>query len=469
LDQKPLGIASILFFLVSLTLVAFDSKAAPGAGPGAGGLVQLDTSIEERFKNLDGKIVADVDILGLVRTKGQAVHWLMKTNSGKVFSSHQLAVDIQTLYNTANLYDINVQAGALADGRVLVRVTVSDKWTLLPFAGVQGGGGSLTVGGGIYDTNLLGYFINAIFNGYVYNGAFSYDINLYQEYVAGTETMAMVDLSDNINPAIIHNDNGEAAGSYAWQRRQQEVMVGTHLLGQDVGGLINGSLVRALLYIDYFQDSIRDVQGVNAFVLEGRQYRLHPKLIFGRVNLINYLEEGQEFTVQGQFNNPLGGEVVPYQGFEISYKAVMNINNRDNWAYFIDGGVMNSVPPPYEYTLGGYYNVRGFIDNRQIGHDMVHGSLEYRPLLFERNIPFFFDVGRVVVQGCIFTDGGSAWGDSVLTGDQALEKPRLLWSAGLGLRGNFLHFAGATVRLDVARTIQPDEGWGIAFGVGQFF
>jgi outer membrane protein assembly factor BamA len=122
LDQKPLGIASILFFLVSLTLVAFDSKAAPGAGPGAGGLVQLDTSIEERFKNLDGKIVADVDILGLVRTKGQAVHWLMKTNSGKVFSSHQLAVDIQTLYNTANLYDINVQAGALADGRVLVRV-----------------------------------------------------------------------------------------------------------------------------------------------------------------------------------------------------------------------------------------------------------------------------------------------------------------------------------------------------------
>jgi hypothetical protein len=64
---------------------------------------------------------------------------------------------------------------------------------------------------------------------------------------------------------------------------------------------------------------------------------------------------------------------------------------------------------------------------------------------------------------------GSAFGDSSLTGDQGTKNIDFLWSAGLGFRANFLHFAGAIIRFDLARTVHPDEGLGLSFGVGQFF
>ncbi|MGZ3683460.1 MAG: hypothetical protein ACXVCI_06385, partial [Bdellovibrionota bacterium] len=60
-------------------------------------------------------------------------------------------------------------------------------------------------------------------------------------------------------------------------------------------------------------------------------------------------------------------------------------------------------------------------------------------------------------------------GIDLSTGQNTQKDTRFLYSAGAGLRAIFLHFANATVRLDVARAIVPQEGFNVGFGVGQFF
>jgi outer membrane protein assembly factor BamA len=129
---------------------------------------------------------------------------------------------------------------------------------------------------------------------------------------------------------------------------------------------------------------------------------------------------------------------------------------------------MSDGGPNFLYNVGGYYNVRGYSDMREFGRNMTFANFEWRPYLFEHRWKILW-ADLMVVQGCIFSDAGSAWGDSSLTGQSQESDFHPLWSAGLGLRVNMVKFAGAIARLDWARTISPDEGIGFSFGVGQFF
>lgn len=447
---------SIASFILTLALCSFAS-AFGGKIPPSSAI--LDQEIIENFKQYDGKIIGKVNIIGLRRTHERALLWIMKSTEGKIFSSETLAKDKQTIANTGNLYDIypSVKLSQDRTDQIDLTIDVRDKWTLLPVFGSQGGGGSIVYGGGVVESNLAGYLINSQAIGYNYNGIFSYDLNFNQEYIAGTQTMGSFDWSNNINPTIIHNIDGSAAGDFTWQRQQEEFMIGTHFDGP----------IRLLLTSDLYYDNLLLVTNVNATTFGGIQYRFHPSVIFGRANIQEFLENGYELTLHPNAAN-FFGPAQAYQGFEASFKQVYVLPHYGNFAYFIFAGAMSLAPAPYEFEVGGYTNVRGFITARQIGPYVTYSNVEYRPLLFKYRFKAPY-IDLVAVQGCVFNDVGSAFGDSTLTGDQGAKNINLLWSAGLGLRANFLHFAGAIVRLDVARTVHPDEGLGLSFGVGQFF
>jgi hypothetical protein len=441
-----------LFFIIFLFYL---NSQAGFIGAGGNSPLEIKTEVINEWKHYNGKVIENVKMNGLVRTRLIAVEWLLKTRAGNAFSAEQLAEDLQSLYNTGDLYDVAAEVQEL-NNKVNITVNLKDKWTLLPVIGAQGGGGSVTVGGGLYDSNIAGLFITGQVLWYNFNGIFSYDVNFNQEYIAGTQTMGYIDWSNNVNPTPVHLVNGTSVGDFTWQRQQEEIMIGTHLDG----------LIRPMLVMDYFFDGLSSINGVSASVFYGSQYRLNPRIIFGKVNITNYLEEGSEFTVQGSTYNPFG-PVTNYQSFELDYKKVYVIS-RNNLGYFLSAAAMTMTPPPYEYEVGGYYNLRGFADSREVGPYSLHGNIEYRPYITEGRWKFF-DVDLVVLQSCIFTDFGSAWGDSTLTGDPSAKQANFLWSAGVGLRANFVKFAGAILRLDVARTIRPDEGIGVSFGIGQFF
>ena len=458
---RPQAISLVIIFVLLLSVL---SLARPGmSGGGAEGdaeLIYTESEMNE-WKSFDGKIVHLIQISGLVRTRMQAVLWLMGTKTYQIFSGQQFGKDIQVLYNTGNLYDLKGQVQEDGTDGVNVIISLKDKWTLFPVIGAQGGGGSSTLGGGVYESNLLGYMVNSSVLIWTFNGTTSYEINANQEYFAGTDTMWSLDWQDNIEAESVHNYHGNVVGQFAWRRQQKEVMLGTHFEGP----------WRFLAYASIFQDSVFNNDGAFNINIpyQGLQQRFYPKAIFGKVDWTNYQEYGFELTMQPSAANLIGGGP-QYQALEVDYKQVWKLGpkDRDNFAIYLSTSHLTQGGPNFIYQVGGYYNVRGYSDYREFGRDIAFTNLEWRPYL-ARHRWNLFDLDLMVLQGCLFTDLGSAWGDSSLTSESAAQNFHLLWSAGAGLRIHMVKFAGAIIRLDWAQTLSPYEGVGFSFGVGQFF
>lgn len=415
---------------------------------------------ESEWEKFDGQVVEAIEIEGLKRTRRETIEWIIGTKRSALFSAKVLAADLQRLYNTGNLYDLEgtVQNGRA--GQAVVKIVLKDKWTLFPAIGAQGGGGSTTIGGGIFESNFLGYMTNASLMLWAFNGTTSYDLNFNQEYFYGTQTMWSIDVKDSIEPQFVHGYDGSSLGEFAWRRRQEEFMIGTHFNGP----------IRLMLYASIFQDSVfKNENGFNPSTAPGLQQRFAPKIIVGRSDWTDYLEDGTEFTFQPAVSNIIGSGP-KYGSFEIDFKKVWLVGSsgRDNAAVYLSTTHMEESGPNYLCQVGGYYNVRGYADLREFGRHVAVANFEYRPFLFGYRWKLV-DADLMAVQAAFFSDVGSAWGNASLTGEKRADEIRPLWSAGAGLRINMVKFAGAILRLDVARTISPDEGTGFSFGVGQFF
>jgi outer membrane protein assembly factor BamA len=459
-------------FLAVLTLILVFLQGAQAKPVGGGttsntleGTEETDILVNQaeldNWKKMDGLVVHDVTVKGLVRTRLKAIQWLMRTKKDNPFLESTFFHDLQILFNTGNLYDLEGQVEKDESGGVHVTVNLKDKWTLFPALGGQQGGGSATYGGGLFDSNVLGYMVNSSILFWNFNGSTSYDINANQEYFAGTDQMWSLDWQDNIEAQTVHSYNGTALGLFAWRRQQKEIMLGTHLEGP----------WRVFFYASVFQDSVfLNSLNFSANVpYLGLQQRFYPKFIYGKVDWNNYQESGYEATAQPTVANVIGGGP-QYLALELDFKRVWKVGakERDNLAVYVSTSHMTSAGPNFLYQVGGYYNIRGYSDMREFGRDVAFTNLEWRPYLFRHRWDLF-DLDLMVVQGCLFTDAGSAWGDSSLTGETQAAQFHMLWSAGAGLRINMVKFAGAILRLDWAQTLSPNEGVGFSLGIGQFF
>jgi outer membrane protein assembly factor BamA len=413
---------------------------------------------DRELKPYDGAEITEIRIIGLTRTSETAVRWLLGGTEGEKFESARWILGLTKLYNTVALYDISShitdETENESERKISIDVYLKDKWTLLPFITIQGGGSVVNYGGGVFDTNFGGYFTNVSL-GYAYlNQSATYDINLFQEWVGSTDFQAWLDISRNGFPIDLYSTDDTGLGSFTWARNQQEIMWGRRFPN-----------IRSMIFLDFFNDEITTGAGTTgAQLFSGEQYRVRPSIIIGRDNLSNYLERGYELTITPSLANFFAGSE-SYYNFQTTFKQVWILPHETNFAYFINVGATTSVPFPYQYHLGGFDTVRGFSTTRFMGPYYLNANIEYRPLLAVTRISFL-NLDQLAVQGVLFTDLGYIWAD----GNSPLGGASLaLASAGLGLRFNFVRFAGCIIRLDLAQTITPSEGMGLSFGVGQFF
>lgn len=407
----------------------------------------------------DGLIIGEIRIEGLRWTKEKAVRWLLTQHEGEAFKADIWVKGIHNLYDTTVLYDVSTTISRLASGQLLVVVRLADRWSLLPYGVFQAGGGSNNLGGGVFDANLFGYFtqVSASYN--AFDSVSTYDFNLYQEFFLDTPFILGLDISQTGTPVTLQSNKGDVLGDFTWSRTQYQLLLGekieTHWEPK----------IRAFSYIEYFRDRMIENAGApEARVYNHTQYRIRPTVILGRSELTNFLEQGQEITLAPTFSNFFDGHR-NYETVVATYKRVFLAGNT-NFAMFFNSGAMTSAPVPYLFRLGGYDTVRGFSTNRAMGRYYVNDSLEYRPYLTRFKIPF---AGETVLQGNLFTDGALMWNSADLSKTRLVNSEISLLSVGAGVRFNFLRFAGAIVRIDFAKTITPEEGWGSAIGVGQFF
>jgi outer membrane protein assembly factor BamA len=461
-----LAVELLVLFTAAINLLGSSARAedpAPNSASGEQAVFNVST-----LQGFNGSVIHEIRIHGLKWTKDRAVRMLLSQHEGDTFDAETWLKGIHKLYDTTVLYDVRTIIQPLESGSatraannaetpskiILIDMTIRDRWTLLPFGIAQAGGGSDNVGAGIADVNFLGYFTQVAASYSTFNGTGSYDFNLYQEFILDTEFIGGLDISETGTPVDLQKNDGTSIGSFTWQRHQDQLLFGRKFEPK----------IRLFSYFEYFQDEmVSNMQAPEVKVYSGGQYRVRPVLIVGRSELTNFLEEGSEFTLAPTSANFFAPN--EYSQFVMTYKKVF-LRQNTNYAFFFNGGAMTHAPIPYLFRLGGYDTVRGFSTNRAIGRYYLNANLEYRAYIARY---YSWLTGDIVFQSCIFQDMAQMWNSADLQQSRRVNSSLGLLSDGIGMRFNFQRFAGAILRLDFARTVIPNEGWGVAFGVGQFF
>ena len=444
---------STLIFIL-LFLASHFSYAEDLAKPEEQKTFDLDS-----MRSFDGSVIHEIHVSGIRYTKERAIRWLLSQHEGDRFSGDLWLKGIHKLYDTTVLYDILTNIHEVGPHEIDIDLSVEDRWTLLPFGIAQAGGGSSSVGGGIWEANVLGYFAQMGAGYSVFDSVGSFDFNIFQEFFRDTEYMWGLDISSLGAPVDLQNNSGNDLGSFTWRRQQEQILIGRKFETKEA------SKIRLFAYIETFKDSVlQNNQASKISVYTSDQYRIRPTLIVGRSELTNFLEQGYEFTLAPTAAN-FFNQSQSYTQLVTTFKKVF-LDNNTNYAMFFNLGAMTSAPIPYLFRLGGYDTVRGFSTNRALGQYYAINSLEYRPYLTRFSLPL---IGQTIVQGAVFEDGGMMWNSNDLSQSTEVNSQRGLLSAGVGFRFNVLRFAGAIMRIDAAQTISPSEGFGISLGVGQFF
>ncbi|MGZ3654060.1 MAG: BamA/TamA family outer membrane protein [Bdellovibrionota bacterium] len=421
--------------------------------------------VAELYPQYDGIPVGKITIVGLKRSRESFVRWMLGARIGEPFDSQTWQTGIEHLYKTESVYDLHTAIDKVSVNgheELLIQLSLEDKWTLFPYFDIQGGGGSVSYTAGIFDTNLLGTFTNVYLGGGYLDGEYSYELGASQKWFLQSTYSLAIDISKISQPVGLQNSAGNLLQTFTWARARQAATLGKQ----------NGERVYWELGFEAFRDTLRETSlRTSTFLFNNmEQFRITPSFHLWKVSHSDYLEQGHELIVSGFDANPANPDR-DYHGVQAAWKQVIFLPDTRNIAYYLGFSHMTSAPVAYQFRLGGFDSVRGFGVNRIFGLDSARANFEYRSTILIAKMPFF-DLDRMVLQGAFFSDLGNSWnsaGIDLSTGQNTQKDTRFLYSAGAGLRAIFLHFANATVRLDVARAIVPQEGFNVGFGVGQFF
>jgi outer membrane protein assembly factor BamA len=421
--------------------------------------------LAEYYPSYGGLRVGKIEIVGLKRSRENIVRWMLGAHEGEFFDARAWQSGIEHLYKTESLYEIHSEIERVeVNGKPELRIVlhVQDKWTLFPYVDFQGGGGAVSLSAGVFDSNLLGTFMNFYVGGSYLAREYSYELGFSQKWFLQTTYSVAFELSKKDVPVTLQSVGGDTLQSFTWKRARQALSIGKQ----------NGEEVYWDVGFETYRDSLRDPSPrTSSFLYRDRgQYRISPALKLWKVSHSDYLEQGHELRVGITSANPTNVGI-DYHSASVSWKQVFFLPDTRNVAYYVSFGHVTAAPLAYQYRLGGFDSIRGFSMNRVFGLDVARANLEYRSTILTWRIPYF-DLDRLVLQWCAFTDAGSSWnsaGIDLATGQNTQKDTRVLYSAGMGVRGIFLHFAAAIARIDVAKAIYPREGYNVAFGIGQFF
>jgi hypothetical protein len=107
------------------------------------------------------------------------------------------------------------------------------------------------------------------------------------------------------------------------------------------------------VYLDLFNDSVAAPTGTpGASVYQEEQYRIKPNVIFGRVNISNYLERGYELTFTPSAANFFSGDLA-YYTWVTTFKNSIVVGEA-NFSYFINAGAMSDALG-FSFGIGQFF------------------------------------------------------------------------------------------------------------------
>jgi outer membrane protein assembly factor BamA len=362
---------------------------------------------------------------------------------GDVFFPMAFEESLQNIRNLRIFREVTGTTETNAQGDVVLKITILEKQTLLPFFRLKRGGGSTLLTLGVGDLNTLGH-------GFEFLPMYE---NLNQKYhggrvdvrvprVNGWRTTVDASLAREARSHTLFTETGAVAQTYL-DTRQSAKIAFEHNLTPHLLALVSGLVqdVRA-----------RDANAVGIYTHTGIGLGL------GRLNYRDYRLEGTFATVR--LENIFHQEKQRTQSIQSEIKSFLKVSNRTDLAFRSFAHIASSnTSTIHQCSLGGFGEVRGFSDERFRGTHCWFLNAEVRHVAFAH--PWY------VIQPTAFADIGAT---GLSLSQSAFRWQKSPASLGGGFRVVFPYLARLILRADAGFPISPQKApAGFSFGSVQFF
>jgi len=418
--QKQLCIVLILLIGVSSFLFSSETK-------------ELNNGIDSKY---NGMIITKIEFSGLKRTKESVVRAVMNIKEKDVYQKKEVAECYQRIQNLGIFSSVKFFVRVKDKDKIVLIIKVVDPWTLIPFIiPLFNSNTGLALGGGIMDSNFLGYGNKMLFVG-----------NFNYKFGQGIDNFGVkmnYDFSFPDNNLFSYSVSGDISRNSDIEYdpdNKEKIVFNNEYLRLDLEFGVNYKVFQGLsvdlnIYGKYINNSV-SINNENKEISPGEYYAVPELGLF--YNTQNYSEGGT--VVQGNlfyidnylyFNQKSNFFISDYVKTGIKWGFlwwnILNYVGQARYVFVIDD----------EKYFGGDGWVRGFNYKAISGDTGLFLNNEFRLKVFKwKNIGKFALAG--ISDTCFITDNFD------------YTKVKFYTGAGMGLRFYPAFLGGVKIRFDVA-------------------
>lgn len=336
----------------------------------------------------------------------------------------------------------------------ILRIVVDERWTLIPFGTFSSGGGTFSLTTGLYEINLFGRFIElgGQYQRFASTNSFALwasDPRLFGERLSLSGSIAQ---TNRIN--VFYDDDGELEGGHLRFRRSGQMSLSREWVKWLRTG-ISLALVDDRYSLDLIPDEIAELEQTRGLPEPARYLSFGFAASLGRINANSYLREGIRLTQSVAVADEAVGSTISFVDTVTEVRGFLILPLHTNVGFRAGVGTTSVDREEYEFFVGGFSPLRGFLHRRFRGTHFWYGNGELR-------IPSI-DTRWLVLQHVGFIDAsGIADGPRALTELDGL-------SSGIGIRILSPKVFSLIARIDYAWSLVGDGRSALSFGAGQFF
>lgn len=365
--------------------------------------------------------IDEIRIEGLVRTKLHVVRRELNFAEGDVVTKAMLDLAIARLWNTTIFARVSARV-VRREGRVVLVVTLEDRWTLNPLFSFGSGGGATYFRIGASDNNLAGRYLEVAaqyenFDGFHGGQALCRDPRLFDQRVE-----ILVQAERLVRPRQGFSD----------QRAQAIV---------ELAKLADADRMRFALRARAMADRfLPPLDSPPHYPAPTETLAFEPGLRIGRIDLLRIRQRGASVELRPGLGFTTSDVADVYATMTIDALAFVMAGSRWNFAFRLRGANVSKTPPHLELWAGGLDLIRGFPDNFVRTRAFVLANAEVRFTAL--------DSTWIALVPTIFVDAIAA--------RSPMSTPGTALSAGAGVRFLVPKFVATGLRADLAVPLHED-------------
>ncbi|SMF25239.1 BamA/TamA family outer membrane protein [Pseudobacteriovorax antillogorgiicola] len=396
-----------------------------------------------------------IEVVGLRKTSDRVILQLLELEIGARVDTVDIERGVRRIRNTRLFTDVQYRLEERGDERVLI-VHAKDRWTTIPIAKFNSGGGVQQLILGVYDPNIAGSYLEAGAQLERLEDMNSGVIWFKAPHLMGSRFSLNLQLWNTNRMRTFYDQKSsgpEEIDGYL-QTRKQLVIILSHEVSEYLSWTAGVERHQDFFSLDYVTDEVIVARGAAPLPQNTDLAKFSLGLQLGRMDYGEYLVDGLQANIDSSIFEGTSSDRNKFVQMELGLHYSKTISGQHTFAQRFLWGRTDAQDQQYRFYLGGLDRIRGFVDNRFSSDNFWLSNTEFRYLTARWT--------HILLQGTVFTDilstaeGGE--GDGVTAA-----------SAGFGLRfiaPRIYRFVG---RIDYAATLRKTDEQHVSFGVQQFF